>query len=192
MAEFVSIGGRQFTSASAGPTIATDVRGVKQTLTALKKLGPEYEKQFLTQVTDAVEPVISQARSAYPEMPLSGMSQAWTPKARGGYSSAGKKALPWKLASVQRGIKVKPDRRKNKKAVVYITQTSPAGLQFELAKADHGRLGPQIRSRHGRVLWPAVDRNMAHINAGVQAACDAAVAMVNDNIHEIIRMGALD
>jgi hypothetical protein len=192
MADFASIGGRQFTSAPAGPNVATDVRGVKQTLAALKKLGPEYEKQFLAQVTDAVEPVISQARSAYPEMPLSGMSHVWTPKAKGGYSSAGRKAFPWKVASVQRGVKVKPDRRKNKKAVVYITQTSPAGLQFELAKADHGRLGPQIRSRHGRVLWPAVDRNMATINAGVQAACDAAVAMVNENIHDVIRSGVLD
>lgn len=158
---------------------ASDSFGIAATIKSLGKLDPIYRKEFLAEVTAAAQGAINDARSKYPATVLSGMARRWTPTAKGGYSSAGGKAFPWDAGKVGKGVKVKADTRRNKASVVYITQSTNAGRQFELAKADRGILGPKIRARAGRVLWPAVDRHMDEINAGVKTAVAKAIAKVN-------------
>jgi len=158
---------------------ARDSFGIAATIKSLGKLDPEYRKEFLAEVTRAAQGAINDARSRYPDTVLSGMARKWTPTTVGGYSSAGGKAFPWDVNKVRNGIKVKADTRRNKSSVVYITQSTNAGRQFELAKSDHGTLGPKIRARYGRVIWPAVDRHMVEINAGVATAVANAISKVN-------------
>ena len=173
MREFVDMG------FDAPGATARDSFGIAATIKSLGKLDPEYRKEFLAEVTRAAQGAINDARSRYPETVLSGMARKWTPTAVGGYSSAGGKAFPWDVGKVRNGVKVKADTRRNKSSVVYITQSTNAGRQFELAKSDYGTLGPKIRARYGRVLWPAVDRHMPEINAGVATAVANAISKVN-------------
>jgi hypothetical protein len=173
MREFVDIG------FDAPGATAHDSFGIAQTIKSLGKLDKEYRKEFLAEVTVAAQGAINDARSHYPTTVLSGMARRWTPTAKGGYSSAGGKAFPWDVAKVRAGVKVKADTRRNRASVVYITQSTNAGRQFELAKSDQGTLGPKIRSRYGRVIWPAVDRHMDDINAGVKTAVANAIDKVN-------------
>lgn len=173
MREFVDMG------FNAPGATARDSFGIAATIKSLGKLDPEYRKEFLAEVTRAAQGAINDARSRYPDTVLSGMVRNWSPHAVGGYSSAGAKAFPWDVNKVRNGIKVKADTRRNKSSVVYITQSTNAGRQFELAKSDHGTLGPKIRARYGRVIWPAVDRHMVEINAGVATAVANAISKVN-------------
>jgi hypothetical protein len=158
---------------------ASDSFGIAATIKSLGKLDPEYRKEFLAEVTVAAQGAINDARSRYPTTVLSGMARNWSPRAVGGYSSAGAKAFPWDVNKVRNGVKVKADTRRNRSSVVYITQSTNAGRQFELAKSDYGTLGPKIRARYGRVIWPAVDRHMDDINAGVKTAVANAISKVN-------------
>lgn len=158
---------------------ARDSFGIAATIKSLGKLDPTYRKEFLAEVTVAAQGAINDARGRYPATVLSGMVRNWSPHAVGGYSSAGAKAFPWDVGKVRNGVKVKADTRRNKSSVVYITQSTNAGRQFELAKSDYGTLGPKIRARYGRVLWPAVDRHMPEINAGVATAVANAIDRVN-------------
>lgn len=158
---------------------ASDSFGIAATIKSLGKLDPTYRKEFLAEVTVAAQGAINDARSKYPTTVLSGMARNWSPRAVGGYSSAGAKAFPWDVNKVRNGVKVKADTRRNRASVVYITQSTNAGRQFELAKSDYGTLGPKIRARYGRVIWPAVDRHMVEINAGVKTAVANAINRVN-------------
>jgi len=158
---------------------ASDSFGIAATIKSLGKLDPTYRKEFLAEVTVAAQGAINDARSKYPTTVLSGMARNWSPRAVGGYSSAGAKAFPWDVDKVRNGVKVKADTRRNRASVVYITQSTNAGRQFELAKSDYGTLGPKIRARYGRVIWPAVDRHMVEINAGVKTAVANAIDRVN-------------
>lgn len=158
---------------------ASDSFGIAATIKSLGKLDPTYRKEFLAEVTVAAQGAINDARGRYPTTVLSGMARNWSPRAVGGYSSAGAKAFPWDVNKVRNGVKVKADTRRNRASVVYITQSTNAGRQFELAKSDYGTLGPKIRARYGRVIWPAVDRHMDEINAGVKTAVANAISKVN-------------
>ena len=158
---------------------ARDSFGIAATIKSLGKLDPTYRKEFLAEVTVAAQGAINDARSKYPTTVLSGMARNWSPRAVGGYSSAGAKAFPCDVNKVRNGVKVKASTRRNSSIVVYITQSTNAGRQFELAKSDYGTLGPKIRARYGRVIWPAVDRHMPEINAGVATAVANAIDRVN-------------
>ena len=164
---------------SAPGASAHDSFGIAQTIKSLGKLDKSYRKEFLAEVTLAAQGAINDARSHYPSTVLSGMARNWSPHAVGGYSSAGAKAFPWDVNKVRNAVKVKADTRRNRNEVVYITQSSNAGRQFELAKSDYGKLGPRIRARYGKVIWPAVDRHMDEINAGVKTAVANAIDKVN-------------
>ena len=173
MREFVDMG------FNAPGATAHDSFGIAATIKSLGKLDPTYRKEFLAEVTVAAQGAINDARSHYPSKVLSGMQRNWRPTAKGGYSSAGGKAFPWDVGKVRAGVRVKADTRKNRNSVVYITQSNNAGRQFELAKSDYGTLGPRIRARYGRVIWPAVDRHMTEINEGVKTAVANAIDKVN-------------
>ena len=143
----------------------------KETIKSLRQLEPEAAKEFKRGVAAVVAPTIADARSQYPALPLSGMARSWS----GGF--------PWVQASVGRGLKPKVSTRRQGNSVIYISQTSKAGTAFELGKADHGRLGPQIRQRYGRVLWPAYDRNAAQIEAGISDLIKRAEQTIYAMVH---------
>ena len=141
------------------PVDVTTRVDVKDTIKALRRLEPETAKEFIRQAKGAVAPMIADAKSQYPEMPLSGMAREW----------AGK--FPWQAAAVRRGVKVKTSTRKNKASVVYVTQGNAAGAIFEVAgkKNPSSVFARNLRARNGRVLWPAYDRHAEQIQTDIKA-----------------------
>jgi len=139
------------------PVETTTRVDVKDTIRALRRLDSEAAKEFMRGAKGAVAPMVSDAKSGYPNMPLSGMARQWSGK------------FPWVSSAVRRGVKVKTTTRKNKASVIYITQASPAGAIFEVAgtRNSGGSFARNLRGRNPRVLWPTYDRHAGQIQADI-------------------------
>lgn len=155
------------------PVDVTTRVDVKDTIKALRRLEPEAAKEFIRSAKGAVAPMMADAKSQYPEMPLSGMARQW----------AGR--FPWQAAAVRRGVKVKTSTRKNKASVVYVTQASPAGAIFEVAgtKNPSSVFATNLRARSGRVLWPAYDRHAEQIQTDIKAL----IVDAEKTVQELVR-----
>ena len=161
-------------------TVTSEVVGVKDTIKALRKVDPELRKQFNRDIKSVLAPVISKVKSSYPAMPLSGMTNIWIPQAAGGYAGT-YQIFPWRLAAVRRGVTVKTSTRKNKNAVVYISQANPAGVLFETVSLNN-ELGRNIRTVSPRLLWPIVDEMTPSIITGVEKIVVEAERIVQGEI----------
>ena len=135
-------------------TITAEVVGVKETIKALRRIDPEIRKQFNRDIKAVVAPLVADAKSKYPTIPLSGMARAWG------------NVFPWQVSRVRSSVKVKTSTRRGASSVVYVSQGSPAGVVFETVTAGND-LGRNIRARSPKVLWPAADRHAGEIQAGV-------------------------
>lgn len=139
-------------------------------LKTLRRLDPEYRKEFARGAKAIVAPMIADARGNYPEMPISGMARAWA-------TGSGFAVLPWQVAKVRSGVKLKTSTRKTAESVLYVSQTNPAGVLFETVSPGKP-MGARIRARSGKVLWPAADRHAAEIRSGIERLVDDAAATV--------------
>ena len=79
--------------------MSTDVEGVAEAIKLLRKIEPEYRKEFNKGMREVVAPVLSEVKAGYPALPASGMARPWNPK---GYS-----IFPWDRAKVARSVKLK-------------------------------------------------------------------------------------
>ena len=138
--------------------VKTEIVGVKDTIKALRQVDPEFQKEFKRAAKNIVAPMVAEAKSLYPQLPLSGMARPWTPKT---FS-----ILPWQVSKVRSGVKVKTSTRRNKNAVLYVSQGNPAGVMFETISSSK-RLGMNIRARSPRVLWPTAEKHAPQINQGI-------------------------
>jgi len=138
--------------------VHTEVVGVKDTIKALRRVDPEFRKEFNRAAKAIVAPMVAEAKSLYPQLPLSGMARSWTPKE---YS-----IFPWQVSKVRSGVKVKTSTRRDKNSVLYVSQGEPAGILFETVSSGKP-LGQNIRARSDRVLWPTADRHAPEIQAGI-------------------------
>jgi hypothetical protein len=143
-------------------TITSEVVGVKDTIKALRQLDPELRKQWNRDIKAVLAPAISKVKSSYPRLPLSGMAREWTPNTEAGYT-----IFPWNYSKVKRGVTVKTSTRKNKNAVVYVSQANPAGVLFETVGLGN-ELGRNIRTVSPRLLWPIIDEMTPQIIKGVE------------------------
>ena len=139
-------------------TVKTEIAGVKETIKALREIDPQFRRDFNKGAKAVVAPMVAEAKALYPALPLSGMARPWTPRQ---FS-----IFPWQQAQARRGVKVKTSTRRNKNAVLYVSQADPAGVLFETVSSST-RLGSNIRARSNKVLWPAADRHAPQITAGV-------------------------
>ena len=143
-------------------TVRTEFVGGAAAIKALKSIDPEYRKEFNRQAKDIVSPLITEAKAGYPQMPLSGMKYKWTDK-------RGRTLLPWTVSKIRSGVKFKTSTRRNKSAVLYVTQSDPAGAIFEVAgKANPGtRFNSNLRNREPRVLWPTAEKHLPQVERGL-------------------------
>ena len=141
--------------------VQAEVAGVKETIKALRRVDPELRKEFNKQIKSVVAPMVAAAKSSYPDMPISGMARAW--------SQNGASKFPWDVRKVRSGVKVKTSTRRDKNAVVYISQGTPAGAIFEVAgtKTPAEPFNANLRARSSRVLWPTYERYAPEIRIGV-------------------------
>ena len=156
-------------------TYRTEFVGGAAAIKALKSIDPEYRKQFNRDAKSIVEPLLAEAKSNYPQMPLSGMKYKWT-------DARGRTLLPWTVAKVRSGVKFKTSTRRNKSAVLYVTQSDPSGAIFEVAGlANPGtNFNNNLRSDNSRVLWPAADKRFPDVQKGLSDLVQDVMRRVNE------------
>lgn len=156
-------------------TARTEFVGGAAAIKALKSIDPEYRKQFNRDAKSIVAPLLTEAKAAYPQLPLSGMKYKWTDK-------RGRTLLPWAISKVRSGVKFKTSTRRNKSAVLYVTQSDPAGTIFEVAGlANPGtNFNSNLRDRSPRVLWPAADKHLPDVEQGLSDLVRDVMRKVNE------------
>ena len=139
----------------------SEIKGAKQAIISLRKIDPEYRKDFNREAKNIAAPLVADAKNLYPEMPLSGMAKLWT--------NNGRELLPWTVSKVRSGVKLKTSTRKNASSVLYITQANPAGAIFEVAgKANPGKtFNKNLRAKKGFILWPTADKHLPDVQRGL-------------------------
>ena len=139
----------------------TEVKGAKEAIVSLRKIDPEYRKDFNREAKNIAAPLVADAKALYPEMPLSGMAKLWT--------NNGRELLPWTVSKVRSGVKLKTSTRKNASSVLYITQANPAGAIFEVAgKANPGKtFNKNLRAKKSFILWPTADKHLPDVQRGL-------------------------
>jgi hypothetical protein len=154
-----------------------EVVGVKETIKALRRLDPEQRKEFNRGVKDVLAPMVSSAKSAYPSMPLQGMSRNWTQGAN--------QKFPYDVRKVRTGVKVKISTRRSTDNVVYVSQGNAAGAIFEVAgsKNPGTQFNASLRGRNSRVLWPVFDR----FNSSIVEGIDHLVRKAEKTVQELTR-----
>ena len=142
--------------------VDAQITGAKEAIIALRKIDPEYRKDFNRDAKQIAAPLVNAAKAAYPQMPLSRMSKAWVQN--------GRELLPWVASKVRSGVKLKTSTRRNQASVIYITQSNPAGAIFDIAgQANPGKtFNKNLRNKHPRVLWPTADRHLPEVQRGIQ------------------------
>ena len=152
----------------------TEVKGAKEAIISLRKIDPEYRKDFNREAKNIAAPLVSAAKAAYPEMPLSGMKHKWIDK-------QGRELLPWSVAKVRAGVKLKTATRKSAASVLYITQSTPTGAIFEVAGlANPGaNFNRNLRSKNSRVLWPTADKYLPEVTRGLVKLVDDVMEKVD-------------
>jgi hypothetical protein len=140
----------------------SEIKGAKQAIISLRKIDPEYRKDFNREAKNIAAPLVSAAKAAYPDMPLSGMKNKWIDK-------QGRELLPWSVTKVRAGVKLKTATRKSASSVLYITQSTPTGAIFEVAGlANPGaNFNRNLRSKNSRVLWPTADKYLPEVTRGL-------------------------
>ena len=156
-------------------TARTEFVGGAAAIKALKSIDPEYRKQFNRDAKSIVAPLITEAKAGYPQLPLSGMKYAWTDK-------RGRALLPWTINKVRSGVKFKTSTRRNKSAVLYVTQSDPAGAMFEKAgKANPGtNFNSNLRTRTPQVLWPTAEKHLPQVEQGLSDLVRDVMRRVNE------------
>ena len=163
--------------------MAVDTRielvGVKETIKALNKIEPELRKQFNRDAKAIAEPVLSQARAQYPEMPLSGMARNWKDK-------TGRPIFPWNANKARRGLRVKIDTSRKATNVIYLQQADRAGAVFEAAgrRSDDplARLLGPLKAHNTRVLGPALDSQQGAVERGFEQLARDTMATVQKEL----------
>lgn len=140
------------------------VEGVKEAIKELGRISPELRKQFNRDAKGIMAPVVQDAKARYPQLPLSGMARAWT-------DASGRKILPWDIAKVRRGVRLKIDTSRKNRNVIYLQQSDRAGAAFESAgrvsqDAFARALGP-LRNFDTRVMGPALSRRANDVERGI-------------------------
>jgi len=154
----------------------TEFVGLQDAIKSLKKIDPEYRKEFNRNAKDIVKPLIDDARSHYPAMPLSGMKYVWTQR--------GRTLFPWTPSKVRSGLKFKVSTRKNSSSVLYVTQMDPGAAIFEVAgQASPGEtFNANLRKKSPRVLWPTADKHLTEIESKLADLVKEAMKLVESEL----------
>ena len=168
--------------------MTSNVRGVRESIVALRKIDPQLRKQFNRRANDIARPIVLEARRRYTQVPLSGMARTWAPR--------GRSLFPFTVSKARSGVRVKVDTSKRLNrgparpvGIVAVKQTNAAAVIFDMAgKATDNNLSRNLSARFGepsRVMWPAaesqlpeVQRQMVELTNQVERLVQAELAKV--------------
>lgn len=151
-----------------------EIVGVKDAIKTLRKIDPELRKQFNRDAKAIVDPIIQDARNAYPAQLLSGMTRKWTQ--RGGQK------FPYDQRKAQSGLKFKVDTRARGGAAIKVQQMNPAAAIAEIAgRKTANALGTALDrfGRASRFLWPAAERRLPEVTREMESAVLEVVRRTN-------------
>jgi len=161
-------------------TADLEVVGLKDALKTLNKLNPTLRRTITKDFKKITQPVVVDAQSKIPQMPLSGFKYNWTTK-------SGAQLLPWDSSASSKQIKSGVSAKKPREfrgnmsnaSVFFIRWNGAMNTIYDMARK--GNLGQSLRIKHGnasRVLWPAYERNKAEVEAQtLELAFDAMRAV---------------
>lgn len=169
--------------------MTVEVRGVKQTLKALRNIDPEARKQFTRDAKRIAKPIVDTARAKYPFKFLSGMARDWA-------SGSGRLLFPYSQKVAQRGIQTRINTGSRKNYVVAVVQKDPAASIVDMAgKRSPGRRGPGSTSSErfianlqgdfgspSRIMWPAADQQKVNVEREMQDLLDQVSVRVGSEI----------
>ena len=156
-------------------TAKVEVVGAKEAIKALGKIDKDLRKQFNADAKQIAQPLVTFAGSRYPDTPLSGMSRNW--------KQGNKTLFPYTKPKAVKGLKVKFSTRRNDANVIYVTQSDPGAVVFEVAgRGTNSLLSENLRAKQSRVLWPAAEQALPSITAELKALVLRVIATVNKEI----------
>ena len=135
----------------------TEVVGIRNTVTLLKKTQPEVFKQFRSKAKFAVDPIVKDAQarlnkaSSGKAAPLSGLVRPWGKK-------KGRIVPGWSQQVAVKGVKVQI--RPSKTAFLTVTQRQIAPAAYGMAgRKTPNKLSRQLDlfSKPSRIMWPAAE-----------------------------------
>lgn len=151
-----------------------EVVGIKDTLKDLRTLNPEMRKQFARDAKQIASPIILEAKSNYPQLPLRGMKYRWAQK--------GRQLLPWDARRARSGVTLKIDAGRRRDGVITIIQKDPAASIIEFA-SNNNRLGRSLSTlawgAPARVMWPAADNHLKDVTREMVQAIDKVADDLN-------------
>ena len=162
----------------------TEVVGIRDTVSLLKKTQPEVFKEFRSKAKFAVDPIVKDAQarlnkaSSGKAAPLSGLVRPWGKK-------KGRIVPGWSQQVAVKGVKVQV--RPSKTAFLTVTQRQIAPAVFDIA----GRKKPNKLSRQldmfaeaSRTMWPAAESKEDEVRRNLSVLVD----FVNEKTNRKLRL----
>jgi hypothetical protein len=162
----------------------TEVVGIRDTVSLLKKTQPEVFKEFRSKAKFAVDPIVKDAQarlnkaSSGKAAPLSGLVRPWGKK-------KGRIVPGWSQQVAVKGVKVQV--RPSKTAFLTVTQRQIAPAVFDIA----GRKNPNKLSRQldmfaeaSRTMWPAAESKEDEVRRNLSVLVD----FVNEKTNRKLRL----
>ncbi len=165
-----------------------EVRGVRESIVALRKIDPQLRKQFNRRANDIARPIVTEARRRYTQVPLSGMSRTWAPR--------GRALFPFTVSKARSGVRVKVDTSKRLNrgparpvGIVAVKQTNAAAVIFDMAgKATDNQLSRNLTARWGqpsRVMWPAAESQLPDVERQMRALTNEVERFVQAQLAKV-------
>lgn len=134
--------------------MAAEVKGVKDTAKALRRIDPELRKEFTREVRRIAAPIVDAAKANYSDQLIpSGARRTWTQR--------GRKLFPFTVSKARQGVRAKVDTRSRSRSSIKVVQSNPAAAIYEFAgaKTDNklGRAFSTRGRRPARVMWPTAE-----------------------------------
>ena len=161
----------------------TEIVGIRDTVTLLRKTEPAIFKEFRSKAKFAVDPIVKDAQrrlneaSSGKKAPLSGLVRPWGKK-------KGKIVPGWSQQVAVKGVKVQV--RPSKTAFLTVTQRQIAPAVFDIA----GRKKPNKLSRQldmfaeaSRTMWPAAESKEDEVTRNLSVL----VEFVNEKTNRKLR-----
>lgn len=182
---------------SSHVALEVEVQNVAEAFKVLAKIDPELRKATIKDLKGAARPLEAAARALVPDRsPLTNWGQ-WEKNRKGG-SGPG----PWDTGKAKSGVKVAfrsgipRGSRSDTIPVLTLRQTNGPGAIYDMAgrakglgrRSEKAGRGAQMiqklntEATPSRSLWPAVENNFQHVEAGLTRA----VETMSDEINKLI------
>ena len=171
----------------------TQVVGVKEALRDLRAFDRVLSNQLRRDARNIMAPIVRDAKSAIPNIALSGMSRPWTSK------KSGVQLLPWSGATARKYVKAKTSTKKPTEfggvtrdlAAFYVSWAGGVNAIFDMAgRQNNSVMAANLTGKFGppsRIMYPAAEKNAETVERGINEVVDQIVKATNEQLGRNIR-----